>query len=377
LTAGSGDRSEGGWSRLKRALDRPLGWQHLNWDATLRLADHHGTPCLLYQNLSASSGQVPEEVLASLRQIYEINIRKSLALARELFRILDCAGTLGIELIPYKGIVLSESYYGDMALRLAGDLDVFVRKCDALRMKNAVRDLGYVPRVSIPHNAEDAYLGYGYEYTFDSPAGKNLLELQWALEPRFYAVDFDMESLFDRAVEVTVAGRNLKTPSAEDLLLVLSVHAAKHVWGRLIWLCDIAQILKRNNLNWEWVQRQSRELGIERILHVTLLLTHRLLAPPIPEAVEAAISADRMAQELASAIASTMRSDASQDELGVSYYRLMIRLRERRFDRWRFLTRLAFTPGPGEWEAVRLPRPLFPLYRVVRLARLAARCAGG
>jgi len=61
------------------------------------------------------------------------------------------------------------------------------------------------------------------------------------------------------------------------------------------------------------------------------------------------------------------------EEQQVSYFRLMMRLRERRADRVRFLTRLTFTPGPGEWEAVRLPKSLFPLYRVVRLARLAAR----
>jgi hypothetical protein len=51
----------------------------------------------------------------------------------------------------------------------------------------------------------------------------------------------------------------------------------------------------------------------------------------------------------------------------------MMRLRERRADRLRFLGRLVFTPGPNEWKAVRLPTPLFPLYRLVRLSRLAAR----
>jgi hypothetical protein len=51
----------------------------------------------------------------------------------------------------------------------------------------------------------------------------------------------------------------------------------------------------------------------------------------------------------------------------------MMRLRERKADRLKFLQRLALTPGPNEWSAVRLPAPLFPLYRVVRLSRLAAR----
>ena len=149
-------------------------------------------------------------------------------------------------------------------------------------------------RVPIPEDAEEDYIASGYECTFDSPAGKNLVELQWALQPRFYAVDFDMDGLFERAVKVEVAGRRVKTPSSEDLLLVLSVHAAKHVWGRLIWLGDIAQILKLGNLNWDLVQARARELGIERILHVTLLLANRLLGTPIPAPIAGSILEDRV-----------------------------------------------------------------------------------
>jgi hypothetical protein len=320
---------------------------------------------------------VPLPVLEALRQRYERNVYKSLFLARELMRILDCLDGSGIDAIPYKGVVLSEVYYGDMALRQSGDIDLFVRKRDVGRSKSALRELGYTTRLIIPEDAMEDYIASGYEWTFDGPAGPNLLELQWALEPRFYAVDFDMEGLFERAVKVAVAGRSVKTPSPEDLLLVLSVHGAKHVWGRLILLRDIAQMLKLANLNWDRVQSRSRELGIERILRVTLLLANRFLGTAIPVAIESAILADRAARSLADEIAGSLAAGVSYDTEQTSYFRLMMRLRERRADRVRFFTRLTFTPGPGEWEVVRLPRPLFPLYRVVRLARLASRFARG
>jgi hypothetical protein len=357
---------------MRTLLERPV-----NWDAVIGLAEDHGTASLVYQNLSRLGGIVPAEALDSLRQRYERNVHKSLFLTRELIRILDRVDAIGIEVIPYKGAVLSEIYYGDMALRQSGDMDLFVRKQDLGRIKNAVRDLGYTPRMAVPERAERDYVESGYECTFDSPLGKNLLELQWALQPRFYAVDFDMAGLFERAVNVTVAGRGVRTPSPEDLLLVLAVHAAKHVWGRLIWLCDIEQILRGENLNWDSVQSCAREYGIERILHITLLLAEHFLAMRIPAAMESAIAADRVAQMLADEIAVVVSSGASYDTQQASYFRLMMRLRERRADRVRFLTRLAFTPGPGEWEAVRLPRVLFPLYRVVRVVRLAGRFARG
>jgi len=352
---------------------RPLLHQSLDWIATLRLADQHGTASLLYQNLAPLHDVVPPAVLASLRQSYERNIHKSLFLVRELIRILDCLRGLGIDVIPYKGVVLSEVYYGDMALRQSGDMDLFVRRQDLPRIKSAVRVLGYTPRVLIPEDAERDYIDSGYECTFDSAAGVNLLELQWALQPRFYAVDFGMDGLFERAVTVSVADRYVKTPSPEDLLLILSVHAAKHVWGRLIWLCDITQIIKRQNLDWDWIQSQSQELGIKRILHITLLLMHRFLLTPMPAPIKDAAIADRAALSFTEQISASIAAGITYEEEKLSYFRLMMRLRERPLDRLRFLARLTLTPGPGEWEAVRLPKSLFGFYRLVRLGRLAAR----
>jgi hypothetical protein len=372
LSTSSADPQECTDDRIRSLLKRKV-----NWEAVLRLADEHGTSSLLYQSLSRVEDLVPSSVMGALRKRYQENIHKSLFLARELVRIMDRLDAFGIEVIPYKGLALSEVYYGDMALRQAGDIDLFVHRKDVIRIKKAICELGYATRVPIPEDAEEDYLESGYEYTFDSPAGNNLLELQWALQPRFYSVDFDMDGLFKRAVNVTVAGRRVKTPSAEDLLLVLSVHAAKHVWGRLIWLCDITRILKQEVLDWDWVQSQAREFGIERILHVTLLLTNHFLATAVPGAMERAILSDRVARAFAGEAAAAVISGVSYEKKKIAYFRLMMRLRERRMDRARFLTRLAFTPGPGEWDAVRLPKLLFPFYRVVRLARLAARFARG
>jgi hypothetical protein len=360
-------------SRCDPDRTRVLPDPELNWEAVVLLADQHGTSSLLYQYLEPFAATIPSAAFRSLRRRYEKNIHTSLFLTRELMRIQDCLDSLRIEAIPYKGIVLSETYYGDIAMRQSGDLDFFVRGQDVGRISNAVRQLGYTPRLPIPENAQADYIAWGYECAFDHPAGKNLLELQWALQPRFYAVDFDMDGLFERALKATIAGRGVKTPSPEDLLLVLSVHAAKHVWGRLIWLCDIGQIVKREHLNWDWVRAQAHHLGIERILHITLLLANRFLATPVPAPIRDAAMTDKVGRAFTEQIARAVTAGVRYEEQKIAYFRLMIRLRERRMDRVRFLTRLAFTPGPGEWKAVRLPKLMFPLYRAVRLARLGTK----
>jgi hypothetical protein len=311
--------------------------------------------------------------MKSLKRRCETNLHKALLLSRELILIVDRLSALGIEALPYKGVALAEIVYGDVALRQSGDIDLFIRPHDLSRVRDAVRDLGYKPHLCFSQSEERAYLKSGYEYVFDGTAGRNLLEVQWAIQPRFYAVDYEMDGVFQRGVNVSVAGHSMKTPSSEDLLLALTVHASKHVWGRLIWLCDIARIMNLPDLDWPWIAAQAEELGILRILRVTMLLANRLLGTVVPGTLPANSPEDPAALTIVKEIEPRIVRGLAYDTESLPYFRLMMRLRERPSDRLLFLRRLLFTPGPSEWAVVRLPRPLFPLYRLVRLSRLAAR----
>ena len=358
--------------RLRQSLRQPVRWKLL-----FDLAERHGALPLLYQALvdveNDGEDAIPPEQKSSLEQRYQTNLHKALFLSRELIRIVDHLSAIGIEVMPYKGLALAEMIYRDIALRQSGDIDLLIRPQDLPRIRDAVGELGYTPHMALSEAEERAYLKSGYEYAFDGAAGPNLLEVQWAIQPRFYSIDFDMAGLFQRAVTVTVAGHPMKTPSWEDLFLTLSAHAAKHVWARLVWICDIARIMNLPDLNWSWIGSQANGLGIVRIVGVSMLLANRLLGAAIPRAAQESLPEDNVATALAHEIQANTISEAVFDVESLAYFRLMMRLRERPADRLRFLRRLAFTPGPGEWQAVRLPGPLFPLYRLVRLSRLAAR----
>jgi len=362
-TAGSQEKLE----RIRSLLVSPIRWKSL-----ADLAERHGVLPLLCQAL-LSIDPVPPEEMRGLKQRYQVNLHKALFLSRELIRIVENLSARGIEVIPYKGLSLAETLYGDIALRQSGDIDLLVRVLDVPRIKQAVQELGYTQHSPLSPALERAYLESGYECAFDGAAGRNLLEVQWAIQPRFYSVDFDMDGLFQRARTVTVVGHTMKTPSNEDLFIVLALHAAKHVWGRLIWVSDLARIIALPTLNWQWIGEQARKMGIVRVLRVTLILANRLLETPIPTPAQANLPDDAAVQPLAEEAESHLTSDSSYDVESIDYFKLMMRLRERRTDRARFLGRLILTPGPGEWAALQLPQSLFPLYPLVRLSRLAAR----
>jgi len=130
-------------------------------------------------------------------------------------------------------------------------------------------------------------------------------------------------------------------------------------------------------LNWDWIGEQGRALGIVNIVRVSLLAAKRLLGATIPAAALASFPEDPSTLALAEEVQAHIVREASFNVESIAYFRLMMSLRERPADRRRFLQRLVFTPGPGEWQAVRLPASLSPLYRLVRLSRLAARLFRG
>jgi hypothetical protein len=110
-------------------------------------------------------------------------------------------------------------------------------------------------------------------------------------------------------------------------------------------------------------------MGIARIVVLSLTLAHELLGASLAPIV----NSDSFAEALNREVCSLLRQSDDIDPESFTYFRLLARSRERAQDRMRFWWRLAVTPMAGEWSAVRLPAPLFPLYRVVRAVRLARR----
>jgi hypothetical protein len=355
-------------SRAERV--RTLLSHGLNWERVLALVDHHCVVPQTYGELSSYPHLVPTELLDALRSRYRDNARKTLWFRAELVRIVSHLESAGIKAVPYKGPVLAQALYGAVTQRQFGDLDILVLPDDVPKAKAALRHLGYEPALELAPQFEATYIETGYEYSFGSTHGQNLLELQWRILPRFYSVDIDVADLFDRAEKINFGERSIRTLRAEDLLLVLSVHAAKHVWVQLSWLCDIAQLVNSRQLDWNAIRCEAKRLGIERIVNLNLFLAHRLLGSTLPPA---SLKNDPQTTVLADEILTIIENSTHYNTESISYFRLMMRLRERWQDRARFLWRLTVTPSVSEWSTVQLSKPLQPLYRVVRLSRLARR----
>ena len=364
---GSGDFQIRG-SHIQQLLAAGIAAQEL-----LTLAEQHGLLPQLYERLSAHASSLPDDFLPCLRTRFERNVRQTLFLTQLLGTVLDAFDHHRIEALVLKGPALAEMLYDDVGLRQFSDIDLLVHPADVQRCKLALKGTGYAPTLELTPKEERANIASGYEYVFDGTEHKSIIELQWRILPRFYAVDFDTEHLFHRAETMDVCGRRLKTITGEDLLLVLCVHAAKHLWQRIAWIRDIAELARTRTIDWERVKTEAKQLGIQRIVAITFYLAQELLGYAMPAAVQVFWKDDAAGRCLRNEILKGIWEGREIGTESPAYFRLMVRVRERHSDRVRFLWRLAMTPTITEWRMIKLPAALFPVYRVVRLGRLFGR----
>src|ERR1019366_9343012 len=133
--------------------------------------------------------------------------------------------------------------------------------------------------------------------------------------------------LLARGGRTVVGGCEVPCLSPEDSLLVLCVHAAKHLWTRLIWLADIAETLRSQTIDHSLVFSRARDLGVVRILGVSFWLVKNVLRTELPEGAEETIAADPRVPVLGSEFAERLSSGTAYDFESTEYFRVIMKLR--------------------------------------------------
>lgn len=151
----------------------------------------------------------------------------------------------------------------------------------------------------------------------------------------------------------------------------MCVHGTKDLWARLLWVCDVAEVIQKNDdLDWDRIISFSSTSGSLRMLFLGLVLAKDLLDARIPEEVMKNVDADPMARRLAQKIEASFfkRSNGVSGILRNSLFYLQVR--ERLEDRIQYCLRLATGISPGDWTLFSIPDSLFPVYYLIRPIRL-------
>ena len=132
-------------SELERLND--LIPQIENWDGLVAEIIARQTAPLFFKKLPLLTNRnlIPAEATAKLQQAYYRSLSRGMVLYSTFEKVAEAFCIAGIQVVVLKGIYLSEWLYGDIALRQFSDMDLLVKKEDALQCLSILKNLGFKP----------------------------------------------------------------------------------------------------------------------------------------------------------------------------------------------------------------------------------------
>ena len=353
---------------------RELAATNVDWEYLFLLARRHSVLPLLYLQLERhASDLVPAEKLRELKQHYFENSARNTILTAELCRLITLFAASGIEAIPYKGPALALFAYDNVSLRRFVDLDVIVKKSDVLKTREILLAQDYTPSKSLSLSQQELLLRTQHNMQFSRDNHRLILELHWEVAPHLFASTVDADSLWQNLVTIDLNGTRVKTLSAEDLLFSLCVHGSRHLWERLGWICDVAELLARRDFAWDALLKRAANADSERMFLLGLYLAEQLLDGPLPAELKQRCNADERLRSLSENIVEHLFSGTTHvPATSREIFKYNLGVRKTLSARARYLLHM-LRPTDSDLGAHALPARLSFAYYLMRPFRLLGR----
>src|SRR5260370_41888051 len=132
---------------------------------------------------------------------------------------------------------------------------------------------------------------------------------------------------------------------------MLGVEGTKHLWDRLGWIVDVAELVRAQPVDWALVMQIAAEMKTTRVLLLGLYLAHELLGATLPQPILERAQRDSRVLWLADKVRDQLEGnvDASPGVVPRALFRL--RSRDRIGQGVRHILQLTMTPTERDRQA--------------------------
>ncbi len=338
----------------------------IDWDLVWQLSKAHGVAPLVYRNLATiCPAAVPSAIHEAFRRHNQANALLNTLLAKELVMLLDALAAKGVTAIPFKGVTLAQTAYGDLSLRECADIDLIVEQGAIPQARQVLWSLGY--QLTSQDTGVGEETGEPYHF-FQKRNGIVAVDLQWVMARRHFGFRLDRSAFWNRLKPVNLPAKSVMGLCPEDLLILICVHGSKHAWEQLKWICDVAELLRRRPaLDWSRVLFQASEWKCRRMVLLGLSMAHNLFDAVLPRSVMHEIEADADISDLVRRMPKQFLKNPSHGVDEDCADALYVTMKDSTWERWKLGVALCRA------EADVITRPL-PWFRFQRKLRVLAAC---
>ncbi len=252
----------------------------VGWDQFLQQSLVHTVAPLVYDTLRDDREILPNWVREELRTAYYQAAASNALLYEELADILRVFHGARIPIILLKGAALAQGTYGNVAVRPMSDLDILVRGETMPQAEGLLAQRGYTVL-----KGAHAHLRH---MTFKNTSGGTgtLIEIHsHIVSSPYYRQAIPEQWLWQDPAGLTIDSVPGLTLSPEATIVHSCLHFLDHiaVQGTLLWLCDIAEVAQRANVDWDHLTHTIGDFRIALPVRSLLETCQETLGLSLPE----------------------------------------------------------------------------------------------
>lgn len=206
----------------------------------------------------------PEQMIRLHAQVTR-NAQAALANTARTAAVVRLLDEAGVESIVLKGPLLARQLYGDLAGRVAGDVDVLVPEARLLAAARALANAGYRHQTPLTPASLRRLRKAEHDVAFVHPADQILVELHADIAQPHYGYRPNLGAWWEARRPTQIGETTAFLLSPEHAYLLSVLHAAKHRWNRLDLVMDMAAYAE-SDLDRVAVRREAAQAWLLRPL---------------------------------------------------------------------------------------------------------------
>jgi hypothetical protein len=263
-----------------------------NWESLYQQSVDLNVSSLLYKNLlpSKNRNKIPVEMLEKLKKMYIKTMIRNSKMNADFKVLMQLLKTHTIDFMPLKGMDLNFSVYGDMGLRLMGDIDLLIKKEEIERTKNVMIENGWKLEKIVFRTKVHKELIEGISYhPYVMKKDETIIELHTNIHNTYKPYKVDIKDYWIRSLEnYTLMGLKTRRLNKTDLLQHICLHTYNDLRFQkysLKLFIDITELLKKeiNNIDWNLLKNTCEKYNCTDEVKQTLKICATYFNAPVDD----------------------------------------------------------------------------------------------
>ncbi len=247
------------------------------WDEIIIRSIKEGINSFLFLHLKDEKEYIPDYVIRTLKEDYEQIFTMNLVFMRFLEELEDLLSSWrGPRIMVIKGASLLGCVYDDIGLRPMEDIDILVHERELKEVGGILKRIGFSKDPVYPTTYKKGLISVDLHTDILS---------SHRIRSRRYIAKINNRNLWTDSAPLFNEGYYVLRPSIEHTIIILCFHLLKHNFERLIWLVDIAEIVKKHSLHFKWsnLLESARNMGAQRAVLYPFIIIRDILGIDVPD----------------------------------------------------------------------------------------------